>query len=74
MGHKVHPIGIRLGISADWNSKWYANKAEFAGYLAADLKVRQVLRKKCLRLVSVKYLLSVLLMLLVLACMLLALV
>ncbi len=30
MGHKVHPIGIRLGISADWNSKWYANKAEFA--------------------------------------------
>ncbi|PSD31571.1 30S ribosomal protein S3, partial [Stenotrophomonas maltophilia] len=24
MGHKVHPIGIRLGISKDWNSKWYA--------------------------------------------------
>lgn len=46
MGHKVHPIGIRLGISADWNSKWYANKAEFARYLAADLKVRQMLRKK----------------------------
>ncbi|AXI82967.1 30S ribosomal protein S3 [Xylella taiwanensis] len=46
MGHKVHPIGIRLGISTDWNSKWYANKAEFAGYLAADLKVRQMLRKK----------------------------
>ena len=46
MGHKVHPIGIRLGISKDWNSKWYANKAEFAGYLAADLKVREMLRKK----------------------------
>jgi len=43
---KVHPIGIRLGISKDWNSKWYANKAEFAGYLAADLKVRDMLRKK----------------------------
>ncbi|MGD3145131.1 30S ribosomal protein S3, partial [Xanthomonas oryzae pv. oryzicola] len=26
MGHKVHPTGIRLGISKDWNSKWYANK------------------------------------------------
>ena len=26
MGHKVHPIGIRLGISKDWNSKWFANK------------------------------------------------
>ena len=46
MGHKVHPIGIRLGISKDWNSKWYANKAEFAGYLAADLKVREMLRKE----------------------------
>jgi small subunit ribosomal protein S3 len=46
MGHKVHPIGIRLGISKDWNSKWYASKREFAGYLAADLKVREVLRKK----------------------------
>src|SRR5690606_12299862 len=46
MGHKVHPIGIRLGVSKDWNSKWYANKSEFAGYLAADLKVREMLRKK----------------------------
>ena len=25
MGQKVHPTGIRLGISTDWNSKWYAN-------------------------------------------------
>ena len=46
MGHKVHPTGIRLGISKDWNSKWFANKGEFAGYLAADLKVREMLRKK----------------------------
>ena len=46
MGHKVHPTGIRLGIAKDWNSKWYANKKEFAGYLAADLKVRQMLREK----------------------------
>jgi len=46
MGQKVHPTGIRLGIARDWNSRWYANKAEFAAYLAADLKVRQVLRKK----------------------------
>ena len=46
MGHKVHPIGIRLGISKDWNSKWYANKREFAGYLAGDLRVREMLRKR----------------------------
>ena len=46
MGHKVHPTGIRLGISKDWNSKWFAGKGDFAGYLAADLKVRELLRKK----------------------------
>ena len=46
MGNKVHPTGIRLGISKDWNSKWFAGKGDFAGYLAADLKVRELLRKK----------------------------
>ena len=46
MGHKVHPTGIRLGISKDWNSKWFAGKKQYAEYLAADLKVREMLRKK----------------------------
>jgi len=46
MGHKVHPTGIRLGISKDWNSKWFANKREYAQYLTADLKVRELRRKK----------------------------
>ena len=46
MGHKVNPIGIRLGISKDWNSKWYAPKREFAQYLVADLKVRELLKKR----------------------------
>jgi len=46
MGHKVHPTGIRLGISKDWNSKWFAGKREYAGYLGADLKVRELLKKK----------------------------
>ncbi|MCK9489211.1 MAG: 30S ribosomal protein S3 [Xanthomonadales bacterium] len=45
MGNKVHPIGIRLGISKDWNSKWYAGKRQFAEYLAADLRVREMLVK-----------------------------
>ena len=26
MGQKVNPIGIRLGINKEWNSKWYADK------------------------------------------------
>lgn len=46
MGHKVHPTGIRLGISKDWNSKWYAGKKQYGEYLVADLKVRDMLRKK----------------------------
>jgi small subunit ribosomal protein S3 len=46
MGHKVHPTGIRLGIAKDWNSKWFANKREYAQYLAADLKVRELLKEK----------------------------
>ena len=46
MGHKVHPTGIRLGISKDWNSKWFATKREYAQYLAADLKVRELLHAK----------------------------
>ena len=46
MGHKVHPTGIRLGISKDWTSKWFANKKQYASFLAADLKVREMLRKK----------------------------
>ena len=46
MGHKVNPVGIRLGISKDWNSKWYAPKREFAANLVADLKVRELLKTR----------------------------
>ena len=46
MGQKVHPVGIRLGISADWNAKWYASKKDFPNLLNADIKVREHLRKK----------------------------
>ncbi|MDH5611172.1 MAG: 30S ribosomal protein S3 [Gammaproteobacteria bacterium] len=46
MGQKVHPVGIRLGISADWSSKWYASSADFPGLLNADLKIREYLREK----------------------------
>lgn len=46
MGQKVHPIGIRLGISKDWTSKWYADSKTFADYLEQDIKVREFLKKK----------------------------
>ena len=46
MGQKVHPIGIRLGITRDWSSKWYANSEDYARYVFSDHKVRQYLTKK----------------------------
>lgn len=47
MGQKVHPIGIRLGIVQDWNSKWYANK-NYAQFLNQDINLRKYLKKKLL--------------------------
>lgn len=46
MGHKVHPVGIRLGIVKDWNSIWYAEGQEYADNLNTDLEVRNFIRKK----------------------------
>jgi len=46
MGQKVHPTGIRLGITKDWTSKWYASSKDFGAFLHTDLKVREFLQKK----------------------------
>ena len=37
MGQKVSPRGFRVGVIQDWDSKWYANKKNFAEYLAEEL-------------------------------------
>ncbi|SJM96459.1 MULTISPECIES: 30S ribosomal protein S3 [Crenothrix] len=46
MGQKVHPIGIRLGIVKDWNSRWYADSQNYSVFLHQDLTVREFIRKK----------------------------
>lgn len=46
MGQKVNPIGFRLPVTRDWGSKWYASRKDFADYLIADEKIRNVLKKK----------------------------
>ena len=46
MGQKVNPIGIRLGITRDWSSKWYAGSKTFAGNIHTDHLVRTFLAKK----------------------------
>lgn len=39
MGQKVNPVGLRVGIIRNWESRWYADK-EFATYLHEDIKIR----------------------------------
>ena len=46
MGQKVHPTGMRLGISTDWTSKWYADGRDYADFLSSDLEIRDYLKKK----------------------------
>lgn len=46
MGQKVNPVGLRIGISRDWNSRWYANNKDFATFLDEDIKIRKFLEKK----------------------------
>ena len=45
MGHKVNPIGLRLGINRTWDSRWYAG-SDYAKLLHDDLKLRTHLRKR----------------------------
>jgi len=43
MGHKVNPIGLRLGINKTWDSRWYASEVEYGDLLHEDLKIRDTL-------------------------------
>lgn len=45
MGQKVNPVGLRVGIIRDWESKWYAGK-DYADLLHEDLKVREYITKR----------------------------
>lgn len=46
MGQKVHPIGFRLAVSKDWQSKWYAPEGEYADQLHTDLAIRRYLDRR----------------------------
>ena len=46
MGQKVNPHGLRVGVIKDWDSKWYADKNNFADNLIEDNKVRTFVKKK----------------------------
>jgi len=45
VGQKVNPVGLRVGIIRDWESKWYADK-DFGKLLIEDVKIREFLKNK----------------------------
>ena len=45
MGQKVNPVGLRVGVIRDWESKWYAGK-DFGDLLMEDVKIREFLKNK----------------------------
>src|SRR5436189_533778 len=46
MGQKANPIGLRVALTKDWRSKWYAQKKDFGKLLAEDRMLRGILKKK----------------------------
>ena len=46
MGHKVNPIGFRVGINRTWDSRWYAEGQNYGEQLHADLAIRGFLHDK----------------------------
>src|ERR1700748_3548700 len=46
MGHKVNQIGLRVGITRTWDSRWFAGKQEYGTLLHEDIKIREELMKQ----------------------------
>ncbi|AFZ68492.1 30S ribosomal protein S3 [Deinococcus peraridilitoris] len=46
MGNKINPNGFRLGITKDWNSRWYASKKNYSTLILEDEKIRNLVQKQ----------------------------
>lgn len=46
MGQKTHPIGFRIGVIKDWNSKWFAGKRDYTKLLHEDLSIKDYIKKR----------------------------
>ncbi len=46
MGQKVNPVGMRIGVNKDWNSRWFAEDKEYNVFLNQDIKIRKYLEKE----------------------------
>ena len=45
MGQKVSPVGLRIGINKDWESRWYAPRGSFKENLTNDIKIRKYIEE-----------------------------
>jgi small subunit ribosomal protein S3 len=46
LGQKVNPIGLRVAVTREWRSRWFANKRVFGDLLTEDIKVRELVKKR----------------------------
>jgi small subunit ribosomal protein S3 len=46
MGQKIHPNGFRVGITRDWNSRWYSRKKDFGDLLIEDDRIRKFIKEE----------------------------
>ena len=46
MGHKVNPIGLRVGINRTWDSRWFASRGEYGKLLHEDMAIREHILKQ----------------------------
>ncbi len=46
MGQKVNPIGLRLGINRNWESRWFPARDRATNFIAEDYRIRKYLKKE----------------------------
>lgn len=46
MGQKIHPNGFRVGITRDWNSRWYSRKQNYGELLIEDDRIRRFIKQE----------------------------
>jgi small subunit ribosomal protein S3 len=46
MGRKINPIGFRMGITAAWQSRWFADSKKYRQFISEDIKIRDLLMNK----------------------------
>ncbi len=46
MGQKINPVGFRVGVIREWNSKWFADKRDYTSLLHEDLAIKKYIKER----------------------------